>query len=199
MTAGTFFEMNSFLGKFTQLWGFGLSASLTFKNHHGKINAILEAGIGLCNSPQLSSNQMSSNSRKNVKPSQVRRRNKRKAAHSNTSSSDILNLNILAADKDGIDETTDETKSSHSIDILGQDDEASSDCFIDFDQGSHILVTEHDHTNSSLVNQQECFTTSKITTDDPGRTNSLNDTSQPNVHGSLSTDTPEPTSEVFYL
>ena len=201
MTAGTFFEMNSFLGKFTQLCDFGLSASLTFKNHHGKINAILEAGIGLCNSPQLSSNQMSSNSRKNVKPSQVRRRNKRKAAHSNTSSSDILNSNILAADKDGIDETTDETKSSRSIDVLAQDDEASSECFIDFDQGSHILVTEHDHTsesyNSALFNQQECITTSKNTTDDPGTTNSVNDTSQPNVHDSLSTATPEQTSEVF--
>ena len=90
MAAATFLEMNSFLGKFTQLLGFGLSASLTFKNHHGKINAILEAGIGLCNTPQLSSNQMSSNSRKNVKPSQVQRRYKRKAANSNTSSSDMF-------------------------------------------------------------------------------------------------------------
>ena len=57
-------------------------------------------------------------------------------------------------------------------------------------------MTEHDHTsesyNSALFNQQESFTTSKITTDDPGTTNSVNDTSQPNVHG-----TPEPTSEVF--
>ena len=97
----------------------------------------------------------------------------------------------------GFDEITDETKSSRSIDILARDDEASSECFIDFDQGSLILVTEHDHTNSALFNQQECLTTSKVTTDDPGTTNSVNDTSQPNVHDSLSTATPEQTSEVF--
>ena len=74
--------------------------------------------------------------------------------------------------------------------------------FIEFDQGSHILVTEHDHSSSELFHQQECLTSSKITTDDPRNLKSVNDTCHPNDtlsngNDSLSTAMPEPTSEVL--
>ena len=207
MAAATFFELNSFLGKFSQLCNFGFNASLTFKNHNGNIIANIEAEIGSCNSSQLSSNQGSSKSCKNTKPSQVRRRNKRKTAHSNTSSSEMLNSNNfsslnLAADIDGIDKTTSKSNSSPSIDIDARDDKSNNECFIEFDQGSHILVTEHDHSSSELFHQQECLTSSKITTDDPRNLKSVNDTCHPNDtlsngNDSLSTAMPEPTSEVL--
>ena len=43
MAAATFFELNSFLGKFSQLCDFGFNTSLTFKNHNGNIIANIEA------------------------------------------------------------------------------------------------------------------------------------------------------------
>ena len=191
MAAATFMEMNSFLGKFSQLSTFGFNASLTFKSHDGIITAKLEAELGSHYSPKPSSNQVSSKSQllKKTKPSRVRRRNFRKVAQSEKSSSKILESDNLSSenlisDESRTDEIIDNSNSSRSVvDILDQVNGTSPEHCIDFDQGSHILVAENDHSHIAS------FTSSKNATDDDIQDlNSANETSQP-----LSNPTPEAT------
>ena len=190
MAAATFMEMNSFLGKFSQLSTFGFNASLTFKSHDGIITAKLEAELGSHYSPKPSSNQVSSKSQllKKTKPSRVRRRNFRKVAQSEKSSSEILESDNLSSenlisDESRTDEVIDNSNSYRSVgDILDQVDGTSPEHCIDFDQGSHILVAENDHNHSAS------FISSKNATDDIQDLNSANETSQP-----LSNPTPKDT------
>ena len=72
-------EVSSFIGKFMHLSSCGLRASLQFNCSDGNVSVNLTAELG-CNIPTMTV----PNVRKDVKPSQLRRRQRRKQARENT-------------------------------------------------------------------------------------------------------------------
>ena len=76
MAVDSFAEMNSFLGKFANLWKSGSDASLQFEAHAGQACVTLRLGLGEHPYEQFQEQKFS----KKESPSQKRRRDRRAAA-----------------------------------------------------------------------------------------------------------------------
>ena len=70
MATSTYFEIESFVNKFTTLTSYGYTADLRFTSLNGNINIDLKASLGIVTPFQ--------ESYQHVKPSRVRRRQRRK-------------------------------------------------------------------------------------------------------------------------
>ena len=76
MAMGSFDEINSFVGKFTNLWKSGRDASLQFEAHAGQACVVLRLGLGEHPDRVFQEKQF----KKKVSPCQQRRRERRAAA-----------------------------------------------------------------------------------------------------------------------
>ena len=85
MASSTYFEIESFISKFTFLTSHGYLADLRFSNLHGKINVEFKANLGTLNTTQ--------DSQRRMKPSRIRRRQRRKENREkvNNSSTETMN------------------------------------------------------------------------------------------------------------
>ena len=91
-------EINSFIGKFLNLWKSGLDASLTLESHAGEASVSLRLGLGTycATVPEVVDKPCFT---KKVSPSQVRRRQQRaKARHDAAKDKGITNVNETSAE-----------------------------------------------------------------------------------------------------
>ena len=150
MAVATYREINSFIGKFSELSNNGFNAMLQFRSCEGNISVQFEADLGFLYAPP---SPKPCQSYKKTKPTQVWRRKSRKAVHT------TLQDNVVAEfDSDSGENKTVSSDLDYQPDVLEPRKEVKVDSpikcsTISFDQGSHINASSDDDSFHEILSE----------------------------------------------